>query len=41
VVASDAQMAARSAAERAKLPPRVREGAAVRGRSWHPPEDRE
>jgi len=34
VVASDAQMAARSAAERAKLPARVRDGAAVREQDW-------
>jgi len=42
VVASDAQMAARSEAERAKLPPRAREGTAVRERDWEAaPERRE
>jgi general secretion pathway protein D len=34
VVASDAQMAARSAAERAKLPPRARNSPAIRNRAW-------
>jgi len=40
VVASDAQMAARSAAERAKLPPDVRESPAVRRQDWEPPAER-
>jgi general secretion pathway protein D len=40
VVASDAQMAARSGDERAKLPPRVRESPAVREHPWNGAPDR-
>jgi general secretion pathway protein D len=39
VIATDSQMAARSAASRAALPPAVREAPAVRERAWDAPEE--
>jgi general secretion pathway protein D len=39
VIASDTQMATRSTAERAKLPPAVRDAPAVRDRQWAAPAD--
>jgi general secretion pathway protein D len=41
VVSSDTQMAARARDERRKLPPRVRDSAAVRDRAWAPPDGHE